>query len=168
MTNQPDEVDQLIADWQRERPDLDLSPLQVLSRVSRLARHLEIGRRKAFSNPELELWEFDVLAALRRSGKSYALTPSSLISENLVTSGTMTNRVDRLVERGLVVRQSDPNDGRGVLVKLTSEGKKAVDQAISALVEIESNLLKSLPKSEQKQLADLLRVLTSSVATNLD
>ena len=163
MTNQPDEVDQLIADWQRERPDLDLSPLHVLSRVSRLARHLEIGRRKAFSNPELELWEFDVLAALRRSGKNYALTPSSLISENLVTSGTMTNRVDRLVER-----QSDPNDGRGVLVKLTAEGKRSVDQAISALVEIESNLLKSLPKSEQKQLADLLRVLTSSVATNQD
>jgi DNA-binding MarR family transcriptional regulator len=80
----------------------------------------------------------------------------------------MTNRVDRLVERGLVVRQSDPNDGRGVLVKLTAEGKKSVDQAISALVEIESNLLKSLPKSEQKQLADLLRVLTSSVATNQD
>src|SRR6059058_6697504 len=90
-----DEVDRLIEAWRRERPDLDVAPLEVLSRVSRLARHLDRARGAAFSAHGLEPWEFDVLAALRRAGAPYELSPGQLTAEALVTSGTMTNRIDR-------------------------------------------------------------------------
>ncbi len=99
-----DEVDRLIQAWQRERPDLDVAPMAVLSRVTRLARHLDRARRQAFETHGLEPWEFDVLAALRRAGAPYRLSPGRLLKETLVTSGTMTNRVDRLASRGLVER----------------------------------------------------------------
>ncbi|MDQ1573909.1 MAG: hypothetical protein QOH44_1468, partial [Actinomycetota bacterium] len=114
-----DEVDRIVGAWTRERPDLDFTPLQVLSRVGRLARHLERARRAAFSASDLELWEFDVLSALRRAGDPYQLSPKALLQQTLVSSGTMTNRIDRLVERTLVERRMDPNDGRGILVVMT-------------------------------------------------
>src|SRR4029077_11875717 len=93
---QVDEVDDLVAAWQAERPDLDVRPMQVLSRISRLARHLDRERRNAFTAHGLESWEFDVLAALRRQGAPYELSPGALLRTTLVTSGTMTNRIDRL------------------------------------------------------------------------
>ena len=152
-----DEVDALVAAWQRERPDLDVTPMHVLSRVSRLARHLDLARREAFAAHDLEAGEFDVLAALRRAGKPYELTPSQLIATNLVTSGTMTNRIDRLEQKNLVTRKPDPNDGRGVLVKLTTVGQNAVDAALTDLLERERILLAGISKSERNQLADVLR-----------
>src|SRR3954469_18138924 len=91
-----DEVDRIVLAWQRERPDLDVRPLTVLSRVSRLARHLALARRSAFARHDLETWEFDVLSALRRAGSPYRLSPGALLTQTLVTSGTMTNRIDRL------------------------------------------------------------------------
>src|SRR5207245_4415940 len=103
-----DEVDRLVAAWRRERPDLDVEPLEVLSRVSRLARHLDRARRLAFSEHHLEPWEFDVLTALRRAGAPYQLSPGQLLTQTLVTSGTMTNRIDRLTKKGLVERLPDP------------------------------------------------------------
>src|SRR5258708_22982739 len=108
-----DEVDRLVAAWRRERPDLDVAPLEVLSRVSRLARHLDRARRTAFAEHDLEPWEFDVLSALRRAGEPYQLTPSKLLTQTLVTSGTMTNRIDRLAAKDLVKRLPDPRDPRG-------------------------------------------------------
>lgn len=99
-----DGVDGIVAAWRRERPDLDVAPLEVLSRVSRLSRHLDIARRAAFERFDLEAGEFDVLTALRRCGPPYSLSPSRLASETLVTSGTMTNRLDRLERDGLVQR----------------------------------------------------------------
>ena len=120
---EPDEVDVIVDAWKRERPDVDVSAMQVLSRVSRLARHLDRARKQAFAAHSLETWEFDVLAALRRAGPPYDLSPGRLVSETLVTSGTMTNRVDRLVARGLVERRPDPDDRRGVLVSLTASGR---------------------------------------------
>lgn len=114
-----DEVDRLVTAWRRERPDLDVEPLEVLSRVSRLARHLDRARRLAFSEVGLEPWEFDVLTALRRAGAPYQLSPGALLTQTLVTSGTMTNRIDRLAKKDLVERLPDPNDRRGVLVRLT-------------------------------------------------
>ena len=152
-----DEVDALVAAWQRERPDLDVTPMHVLSRVTRLARHLDLARREAFAAHDLEAGEFDVLAALRRAGKPYELTPSQLIAANLVTSGTMTNRIDRLEQKNLVTRKPDPNDGRGVLVKLTTVGQNAVDAALTDLPERERILLAGISKSERNQLADVLR-----------
>src|ERR1700737_4520137 len=104
MAATQDEVDRLVAAWRRERPDLDVRPLEVLSRVTRLARHLDRARSNAFAAHELALWEFDVLSALRRSGPPYTLSPGALLTQTLVTSGTMTNRIDRLAGRGLVRR----------------------------------------------------------------
>lgn len=154
-----DEVDELIEAWARERADLDLGPVAVFSRISRLARHLDLARRAAFTAQHIESWEFDVLAALRRAGRPYELSPGRLLRETLVTSGTMTNRVDRLTARGLVERYPDPDDRRGVIVRLTVDGKLAVDGAFGALLEAEKSLLTDLPPAEQEALAGLLRTL---------
>lgn len=154
-----DEVDKLVAAWRRERPDLDVSPLEVLSRITRLARHLDRARRTAFAAHELEAWEFDVLAALRRSGEPYQLSPGQLLTQTLVTSGTMTNRIDRLTDRGLVRRLPDPADRRGVLVRLTPAGRSVVDAALAGLLTQERALLAALPAADRHALARLLRQL---------
>ena len=154
-----DEVDDLAEAWARERPDLDLAPVAVFSRLSRLSRHLDLARRQAFTAQGIESWEFDVLAALRRAGAPYELSPGRLLRETLVTSGTMTNRVDRLVTRGFVERYPDPEDRRGVLVRLTPEGKDAVDGAFTALLDAERAFLADLNARQQTDLADLLRKL---------
>ena len=154
-----DEVDDLVEAWALQRADLDLAPVAVFSRISRLARHLDLARREAFTAHGIESWEFDVLAALRRAGAPYELSPGRLLRETLVTSGTMTNRVDRLATRGFVERYPDPEDRRGVLVRLTPEGKEAVDGAFTALLEAERAFLTDLTPRQQGDLADLLRKL---------
>ncbi|HEX4061875.1 MAG TPA: MarR family transcriptional regulator [Streptosporangiaceae bacterium] len=163
MTEPPgelrDEVDDLVAEWRSERPDLDVQPLQVLSRISRLARHLDRARRSAFAARGLESWEFDVLSALRRQGPPYQLSPGALLRATLVTSGTMTNRIDRLAEAGLVRRHPDPQDKRGVLVVLSTEGRDRVDAALADLLGSEEALLAGLGQDERQVLAGLLRVL---------
>ncbi len=160
MSATEDDVDRLIAAWRRERPDMDVSPMQVLSRVTRLALHLDRARKQAFADHDLESSEFDVLSALRRAGKPYQLSPGQLVQETLVTSGTMTNRVDRLVTKGLVERLPDPDDRRGVQVRLTAPGRVAVDGAIDSLLEHEHDLLAGLSADEAKALADALRTLS--------
>jgi DNA-binding MarR family transcriptional regulator len=154
-----DEVDRLLEAWRRERPDLDVAPMEVLSRVSRLARHLDRARSQAFEAHGLESWEFDVLAALRRAGAPYQLSPGRLLKETLVTSGTMTNRVDRLAARGLVERLPDPADRRGVLVQLTPAGRDAVDAAMADLLTHERRLLGSISDRDQAKIARVLREL---------
>jgi DNA-binding MarR family transcriptional regulator len=154
-----DEVDELVDAWHRERADLDLAPVEVFSRVGRLARLLDKARREAFSAHRIETWEFDVLAALRRAGRPYQLTPGALLRQTLVTSGTMTNRVDRLAQRGFVARSPDPRDRRGVLVTLTPAGKKAVDGAFESLLASERELLADLSDDDHAQLAALLKRL---------
>ena len=154
-----DEVDDLVAAWRAQRPDLDVEPMQVLSRISRLARHLDIARRGAFADHELESWEFDVLSALRRQGPPFQLTPGALLRATLVTSGTMTNRVDRLAAAGLVRREPDPRDKRGVLVTLTGRGRERVDAALADLLCRERALLAGLDNVERRHLADLMRIL---------
>jgi len=156
-----DEVDRLVEAWQRERPDLDVAPMQVLSRVTRLARHLDRARRQAFAAHELEPWEFDVLSALRRAGAPYQLSPGRLLRETMVTSGTMTNRVDRLAGRGLVERRPDPRDRRGVLVRLTPAGRERVDAALEGLLGHERHLLAELSQAEQHTLGGLLRTVVA-------
>ncbi len=164
-TTGPDEVDLIVEAWRRERPDVDVAPMHVLSRVSRLAHHLDRARREAFTAHSLESWEFDVLAALRRSGAPYELSPGRLVGETLVTSGTMTNRVDRLAGRGLVERRPDPGDRRGVLVRLTETGRERVDGALSELMDREAELLAGLSPAEAESLVAALRTLTSPFRT---
>jgi DNA-binding MarR family transcriptional regulator len=154
-----DEVDRLVEAWRRERPDLDVTPLDVLSRVSRLARHLDRARRSAFAAHGLEQWEFDVLAALRREGRPYELSPGQLLTQTLVTSGTMTNRIDRLEARGLVSRRPDPGDRRGVIVRLTTNGRAHVDAAFTDLLGREQDILSAIGSRQHRLLADLLREL---------
>src|SRR3954447_17829874 len=152
-----DEVDRLVAAWRQERPDLDVTPLEVLSRVSRLSRHLERERRAAFTDHGVEVWEFDVLTARRRPDKPYQMSPGALLRATLVTSGTMTNRIDRLTAAGLVSRRPDTEDRRGVLVSLTEAGRTRVDSAFADLLRREHDLLANLGKHEQQALSGLLR-----------
>ncbi|MFZ9099882.1 MAG: MarR family winged helix-turn-helix transcriptional regulator [Candidatus Planktophila sp.] len=159
QSHERDEVDRLIAAWKRVRPDLDLSPLAVLSRITRIARYLDIARRDAFG--ELENWGFDVLAALRRAGEPHQLSPGQLMQETLVTSGTMTNRLDRLEELQLITREPDPHDGRGSLVTLTRSGMDAVDSAMEDLLENERELLQNLTVKDREVLSDLLSKLVT-------
>jgi DNA-binding MarR family transcriptional regulator len=151
-----DEVDRLLGGWREALPDLDVSPLEVLSRVSRLARHLDRQRTTVFARHELETWTFDVLSALRRA-PGQQLSPGQLVAQTLVTSGTMTNRIDRLEERGLVRRRPDPADARSVRVQLTAAGRRRVEAAIRDLVQRENAILGTLTAAERSELAGLLR-----------
>ncbi|KJL20772.1 MarR family winged helix-turn-helix transcriptional regulator [Microbacterium azadirachtae] len=157
-----DEVDRIVAAWNTQRPDLDFSPLEVLSRVDRLSRLLDRARRDVFRRSDLETWEWDVLSALRRAGSPFQLSPKQLLQQTLVSSGTMTNRIDRLVGRRLVRREADPDDGRSVLVTLTDDGRLRVDAAITRLVDAEATLLSALSRGDRERIAALLRKLSLS------
>jgi DNA-binding MarR family transcriptional regulator len=157
-----DEVDQLVEAWRRARPDLDPEPLQILSRVGRLADVLDDRRSAAFVEHGLQAHEFDVLAALRRSGDPFELTAGELCIATHVTSGTMTSRLDRLADRKLVQRRPDLIDGRLVRVRLTATGRKRVDSAFSALLDSERDLLTHLPEAKRERLADMLRDLLAA------
>jgi len=168
MVAEHDEVDQIVEAWRRERADLDVEPLQVLSRVSRLARLLDQARGRAFTDHGLDGWEFDVLSALRRVGAPYELSPGALVQQTLVTSGTMTNRVDRLESRGFVERHPAPKDRRGVLVRLTPAGRDAVDSAMTELLGHEHEILSHLSSRNRTALAASLRTLLAAVEQAAD
>lgn len=163
VTPERDEVDQIVGAWTTVRPDLDTAPLEVLSRISRLARLLEQARAATFAQHSLDSWEFDVLSALRRAGRPFELSPGALIQQTLVTSGTMTNRVDRLIDRGLVSRRPDPDDRRGVLVALEPRGVQVVDAAMADLLTWEHGRLATLPARDQERLATGLRRLLGAI-----
>lgn len=154
-----DDVDEIVAAWRRERPDLDPEPLHVFSRLSRLARRLDLDRATAFGDHGIDGWEFDVLSALRRAGDPYELSPGRLGQETLVTSGTMTNRIDRLAAKGWVERAPSPTDRRGVIVRLTDAGRSAVDGAMADLLDRERDQLSELGAAEITELTALLRRL---------
>lgn len=159
-----DEVDRVVEAWQVVRPDLEVGALHVWSRLDRLSGILEERRKRAFAEHRLESWEFDVLAALRRAGEPYLLSPGQLIVETHVTSGTMTNRVDRLVTRGAVTRAVDPADRRSVRVGLTEQGLQLVDAAFEALLAVEDDLLAAWDPADREQLASYLRRLLEASA----
>jgi DNA-binding MarR family transcriptional regulator len=154
-----DEVDGIVQAWHAERPDLDLSPIEVLSRLSRISQLLADRRDQAFAGHGLAAHEFDVLAALRRSGAPYEQTPRQLLEATHVTSGTMTNRLDRLAERNLIARRPHPSDGRQVVIRLTPAGRRRVDAAFEALLRSEEALLAGLPDTQRAGLAAGLRRL---------
>jgi len=156
-----DEVERLVSGWRRALPDVDVAPLEVLSRVTRLAQHLERQRNAIFARRELETWSFDVLSALRRSDPPHELSPGQLLAHTLVTSGTMTNRLNHLEARGLVRRRRDPRDARSVRVRLTADGRRKVDGALRDLVAREDALLGGLSADERRSLAQLLKCVVA-------
>lgn len=154
-----DYLDTILEQWASERPELDVSPMGVIGRISRLSRLLERNIERVFASYDLSRGGFDVLAALRRSGPPYQLTPTELYNSLLISSGATTNRVDRLQERGLVARIPDPTDRRGVLIALTPKGKRLVDRVTESHVENEHHMLEHLNAAERQQLGQLLRKL---------
>lgn len=162
-----DEVARLVAGWQRALPEIDVSPLEVWSRVARLAQHLQRHRTAVFAAHELETWSFDVLSALRRSEPPHELSPSQLMAHTLVTSGTMTNRLRHLEDRGLIARRPDPRDARSVRVRLTTKGKSRVDDALRDLVREEDALMKDVDPVGRAQLAALLRSILAPLDTSV-
>lgn len=159
-----DRAELAVTQWARERPDLDLLPMAVLGRLGIAARtvaknHLE----PLFARFGLGRGEFDVLATLRRAGEPFALTPTRLYEATMVTSGTMTSRLDRLERRGWIRREPDPNDRRGTRVVLTDTGRRLVDEAVTAHVENERQVLAVLTRAEQEQLNALLAKLIAGL-----
>lgn len=153
-----DEVDAIIDGWARQRPDLDIEPLAIFSRFLRLDRHLERMRKETFANHALESWEFEMLAALRRQSE-HRLTAGQLMKETQVSSGTITNRLDRMQVKGLLVRKADDSDGRVVHVHATEEGIARVDRAMDELVARENAMLSKFAPAEKEQAAAFLRHL---------
>jgi DNA-binding MarR family transcriptional regulator len=156
-----DEVAHLVAGWRQALPDVDVSPLEVLSRVTRLARHLERQRSIIFARHDLETWTFDVLSALRRVDAPHELSPGQLLAQTMVTSGTMTNRLNHLEQRGLVRRKPDPKDARSVRVRLTADGRRHVERALRDLVVREDALLAGLAGDQRAALASLLKIVVA-------
>ena len=154
-----DEVDGIVAAWGAVRPDLDVSAMHVLSRVRRLSELLDEQRQQAFAAHGLGTHEFDVLAALRRSGDGAELTPGQLLEATHVTSGTMSNRLERLAGRHVITRRSDRRDGRQQLVGLTPAGQRVVDAALETLLQYEEALVAGLPGRQRKGLVRSLRQL---------
>jgi DNA-binding MarR family transcriptional regulator len=152
-----DYVDLILRQWGRERPDLDIAPMGIIGRLSRLSRHLERSIEETFLRYGLTIGMFDVLAALRRSGPPYRLSPSQLYNALMLSSGAMTNRIDRLEERRLVKRVPDPNDRRGLLVTLTPAGKHAVDVVVTQHIEKEHRILDCMSDWDKERFANLLR-----------
>lgn len=154
-----DRVDGFMQQWAQTRPDLDVSPMEVVGRISRAARLLERSVSEVLEGEGLNMGEFDLLATLRRSGDPYQLTPGRLVASSMVTSGAITARLDRLVEKGLVTRETDPSNRRSVIVTLTPEGLVLVDRTVELHVANEERLLAPLNRRQRDQLAGLLRTL---------
>ncbi|HSA50117.1 MAG TPA: MarR family transcriptional regulator [Yinghuangia sp.] len=154
-----DAVDDIADQWQRERPLINTLAMVLIGRHKRLHAHVEAALREYFARYGLDVSEFDVLATLRRSGAPYELNARALLESAMVTSGAITNRVDKLSGKGLVERRPSPADRRAVLVRLTAEGKELVDRILPGHVENEARLLAALTEDEQKQLNGLLRKL---------
>ncbi|NCF24492.1 MAG: MarR family transcriptional regulator [Gammaproteobacteria bacterium] len=153
-----DIVDKILDQWSGERPDLDTTSLGVVIRMMTLYRSFLRQATRALEPLELELWEYDVLSALRRQGKPYMLPATRLARETDLSSGAMTNRIDRLETRGLVRRRPDPKDRRGVNVSLTAKGRKLIDKGIQHRLDSARESLQALSAAQQRQLAQLLRI----------
>ena len=153
-----DPIDEILEQWSDERPDLDTASLGVVIRVMTLYRSFRRQADRALEPLELELWEYDVLAALRRQGEPYALPATRLARETELSSGAMTNRIDRLESRGLVKRKPDRKDRRGVNVSLTASGRRLIDKAIQHRLDSARESLRDLSAAQQRELARLLRI----------
>ncbi|MEU4427218.1 MarR family transcriptional regulator [Actinoplanes sp. NPDC024001] len=154
-----DGVDRILGQWARERPDLDTEAMGLFGRIYRLAKLAGDATEKAYAAFGIGRPEFDVLATLRRSGKPFQLSPGALAASMMLSSGGTTARLDRLEKAGLVARSPDPDDRRGVLVRLTDKGFEIADEAVAAGLAEQQRLLAHLPPGKRRQLNDLLREL---------
>lgn len=163
LDSEQDSVDAIVDQWRRERPGVDVSGMAIIGRLGRLEKVIRPRLDEVFAEHDLESWEFDVLATLLRSGEPHRLTPGELLESMMVTSGAMTNRIDGLEKRGFVKRAKSPSDGRQVLVSLTAKGRKKADAALIDHAANESAILSGLSSKQQRELTDLLRVLSHAV-----
>ncbi|GLH96310.1 MarR family winged helix-turn-helix transcriptional regulator [Phytohabitans aurantiacus] len=163
MDERQDGVDAIMRAWETVRPDLDCSPMAVIGRLSRASRLLERALKEHFAARGVEAWEFDVLATLLRAGPPHVLNAGELSTAAMVSSAALTNRIDRLVDRGWVDRAVDPSHRRRVLISLTDSGKDLVNQLVTEHVANEQLLLAGLKTAERDQLAGLLRRLLISL-----
>ena len=151
-----DQIDKIVDQWREQRPDIDTRPMALIGRLQRISIHLASGMGRNFAKYDLNGASFDVLATLRRSGAPYALSPGDLMASAMITSGTMTNRIDQLEKRGMVARTSNPKDGRGFLVSLTEKGFELVDEVVTAHVDAQASLIEGLNEKERVALNKLL------------
>jgi DNA-binding MarR family transcriptional regulator len=163
-----DHVDIILAQWRRERPDLDVSVVGYLGRLFRVADLADAALAELLAGHRLQPGWFDVLAALRRSGSPYELTPTQLAAATLVTSGGLTKRVDRMEQAGLLTRRPDPTDRRGTMVRLTRPGRAVVDRALADHVRNEEIILRDLTRAERRTLDRLLRRLLAGLEAGRD
>lgn len=164
-----DAIDRLVRQWNRERPDLDVSPTHVLQRITRLGLLQSASFAEVFGRFGMTFGEYEVLAALTRSGPPHRLKPSELVGALVLSSGAVTNRIDRVEAAGLVERLPDPDDRRGTLVALTAKGRTVVDEAVRAHLANEERLLSGISGADRAQLTRLLRkLLVSEAFTALD
>ncbi len=161
-----DHVDRIVAQWNDARPDLDVGPMETIGRLSRLTTLLRSEMEKTWKSYGLNAASFDVLATLRRSGKPDGLSPGELLDLTMVTSGTMTNRVDQLVKAGLVTRIQNPDDKRGFLVRLTDHGMTTIEAAVTDHVETQHRLMDCLSVRQRDELNGFLKMLTVSMKPN--
>ncbi|GGI48480.1 DNA-binding MarR family transcriptional regulator [Agromyces flavus] len=160
MTHDPtqpaDHVARIMSEWRRERPDLDVSPQGVIGRLHRLANALTEELVAVYGRFGLAEGEFDVLATLRRAGAPYERTPGDLAASTMVTSGAMTKRIDRLEQRGLVTRRASDTDGRGRVIALTPEGRRLIDEVMTAHIANEHRLLGAIDDRDRRALENAL------------
>ncbi|MGW1073844.1 MarR family winged helix-turn-helix transcriptional regulator [Streptomyces sp. NPDC002537] len=158
-----DQVDRIQEQWAAQRPDLDTSPMGIIGRLQRLSRLVDAELRRTFASHGLDIASFDVLATLRRSDPPHRLTPAELMRSAMVTSGAITQRLDRLQSRGLITRTPSDSDGRGIHVTLTEEGRALIDVALPDHLATENRLLAALPRGRRDALAGELRTLLESL-----
>ncbi|MCW8333659.1 MarR family transcriptional regulator [Vibrio sp. SCSIO 43135] len=152
-----DAVDRVVDQWAKEKPELETQPMAMMGRILRIAKYMEAQVADLHKQYDLKMGEFDVLATLRRSGKPHKLTPSELIESMMLTSGAMTNRLDKLESKGLIVRAHSKEDRRSVTVQLTQVGLVLIEELITKHVDIQKHLVRSLSTAQQKQVNQLLK-----------
>ncbi|MBW3695888.1 MarR family transcriptional regulator [Vibrio sp. T187] len=157
-----DAIDRVVEQWAKEKPELETEPMAMMGRIMRIAKYMETQVADLHKKYDMKLGEFDVLATLRRSGKPYRLTPSELIESMMLTSGAMTNRLDKLEAKGLIVRAHSKEDRRSVTVELTKDGLVLIDQMMSEHVETQKYLVKSLSATQKKNTNQLLKTWLSA------
>lgn len=157
-----DHVGGILEQWRQVRPDLEAGPMGVVGRLSRLARDVDGKLDRNFARFGLDRVAFDLLAALRRQGEPYTLSPKALQLEMMISSGSTTYRIDQLEGRGLLTRRPDPDDRRGTRVRLTPEGLTLIDEAVASHVALEAEYLGSLSDAQRRELEVLLRALTEA------